>query len=224
MLPDATALRETANALAIAERSGDEFALGATRFARGITLVHRDGPEREAGFALLAQAREAALRGAVHFDGCAGCRHPPRTAEGQVRRPRRRHRTCAGGLNDLFDSGGAVWSVLATTVLVEALLRRGADGDLRDAQAAIELLAAVPTDPGFVLHEIPLLRLRRWRRPAATRPLSGLCGPLSRQGDGVRFRGPHGAGRGDDMTAATSCRTWGRATGERPLFVMPAAH
>jgi len=49
---------------------------------------------------------------------------------------------------------------LATTVLVEALLRRGADGDLQDAQAAIEKLAAVPTDPGFVLHEIPLLRLR----------------------------------------------------------------
>ena len=50
--------------------------------------------------------------------------------------------------------------MLATTVLVEALLRRGADGDLQDAQAAIDRLAAVPTDPGFVLHEIWLLRLR----------------------------------------------------------------
>ena len=33
-------------------------------------------------------------------------------------------------LDDLFDSGGAIWSALATTVLVEALLRRGGDGDL----------------------------------------------------------------------------------------------
>ena len=48
LLPDATVLRETADALAIAERSGDEIALHFTRFARGITLVHRDGPEREA--------------------------------------------------------------------------------------------------------------------------------------------------------------------------------
>jgi adenylate cyclase len=50
----------------------------------------------------------------------------------------------------------------ATTVLVEALLRRGADGDPQDAHAAIDRLvgAAVPTDPSFVLHEIPLLRLR----------------------------------------------------------------
>jgi len=27
-------------------------------------------------------------------------------------------------------------------------------------QAAIDTLAAVPTDPGFVMHELPLLRMR----------------------------------------------------------------
>ena len=63
-------------------------------------------------------------------------------------------------VDELFDSGGSVWSALATAVLVEALLRRSADGDLAEAQAAIDRLAAVPTDPGFVLHEIFLLRLR----------------------------------------------------------------
>jgi adenylate cyclase len=63
-------------------------------------------------------------------------------------------------LEDLFDSGGAIWSVLATTVLVEALLRRGEDGDLQEAQAAIDGLAAVPTDPGFVLNDVWLPRLR----------------------------------------------------------------
>ena len=47
-----------------------------------------------------------------------------------------------------------------TSVLVEALLRRNADGDVQQAQAAIDRLAAVPTEPGFVLHELPLLRLR----------------------------------------------------------------
>jgi adenylate cyclase len=31
---------------------------------------------------------------------------------------------------------------------------------LDEARAAIESLAAVPTDPGFVLYELPLLRLR----------------------------------------------------------------
>jgi hypothetical protein len=32
--------------------------------------------------------------------------------------------------------------------------------DRQEAQAAIDRLAAVPTDPGFVLHELPLLRSR----------------------------------------------------------------
>ena len=48
----------------------------------------------------------------------------------------------------------------ATAALVDSLLRGGSDSDLLEAEAAIERLAAVPTDPGFVLNEIPLLRLR----------------------------------------------------------------
>jgi adenylate cyclase len=160
LLPDATALRDTADALAGAERSGDEFPLGATRFARGITLAHLDGPEREAGFALLAKVREAAVHGRFNLTVVP-------VVDIHLAQQKARSgdlddaiELARAVLNDLFDSGGTIWSVLATTVLVEALLRRCADGDLRDAHAAIDRLAAVPTDPGFVLHEIWLLRLR----------------------------------------------------------------
>jgi adenylate cyclase len=45
-------------------------------------------------------------------------------------------------------------------VFVESLFRRGSEDDLRAAREAIERLAALPTDPGFVLKEIWLLRLR----------------------------------------------------------------
>ncbi len=48
----------------------------------------------------------------------------------------------------------------ATATLVEALLRRGGAADFREAGAAVDRLAAVPTEPGFVLNEIYLLRLR----------------------------------------------------------------
>jgi adenylate cyclase len=61
---------------------------------------------------------------------------------------------------DLFSSGEMIYREPAATVLVEALLRRGSHVDLEDAQAAIDRLAAVPTDPGFVLHRLPLLRGR----------------------------------------------------------------
>jgi hypothetical protein len=48
----------------------------------------------------------------------------------------------------------------AVAALVELLIRRGGERDLAEVNAAIERLAAVPTDPGFVLHELPLLRMR----------------------------------------------------------------
>jgi adenylate cyclase len=62
--------------------------------------------------------------------------------------------------DELFNSGGCIWTALATTVLVDALLQRRSDDDLDEAASAIDQLAAVPTDPGFTPREITLLRLR----------------------------------------------------------------
>jgi len=160
LLPDATALRDTADAVERAERSGDEMALHVARFARGITLAHRDDPQREAGFALLAQVRDAAVQQRFSLQIV-----PVVDIHLAEQKARSGDLDGAIGLaravvDDLFDSGGAFWSAPATNVLVEALLRRGSDGDLAEAQAAIDRLAALPTDPGFVLHEIWLLRLR----------------------------------------------------------------
>jgi adenylate cyclase len=160
LLPDATALRETTDALQLTERSGDDIALLLARSARGITLVHQHGPEREHGWELLAQVREAAVQQRfaltivpvvdIHLAQEEARSGDLDAAVGLAR----------AVVDDLFDSGGAVWSAPAIDVLAEALLRRGTDGDLAEAQAAIDRLAAVPTDPGFVLHEIWLLRLR----------------------------------------------------------------
>jgi adenylate cyclase len=160
VLPDATALRETADALAIAERSGDDIAVLLARSARGITLAYQHGPERDAGFALLAQVREAAMQQRFTL-----------TVVPVVDIVIAQQKATSGDLDDavglaravvhdLFDSGGAVWSAPVTAVLVEALLRRGSDGDLPEAQTAVDRLAAAPTDRGFALHEIFLLRLR----------------------------------------------------------------
>jgi len=160
LLGDATALRDTTDALASAEQSGDDIALVLAQVSLATTLAHRDGSERERGWELLAQVRDTALRErftltVVPFVDIHLAQQKARSGDldGAIELAR-------AVLEDLFDSGGAIWSVLATTVLVEALLQRGAGGDLEDAQAEVERLAAVPTDPGFVLHEIWLLRLR----------------------------------------------------------------
>jgi hypothetical protein len=53
-----------------------------------------------------------------------------------------------------------LWGVPATGVLVETLLDRCADGDVAEAEAAIERLAEAPADEGLVVREIWLLRLQ----------------------------------------------------------------
>ncbi len=61
----------------------------------------------------------------------------------------------------LFREGRLLlWAVPATGVLVETLPDRGADGDVAEAEAAIELLAAAPTDDGLAVRDIWLLRQR----------------------------------------------------------------
>jgi hypothetical protein len=47
-----------------------------------------------------------------------------------------------------------------TDVLVATLLDRGADGDMAEAEAATERLAAAPTEEGFVPRDVIVLRLR----------------------------------------------------------------
>jgi hypothetical protein len=61
----------------------------------------------------------------------------------------------------LFREGRLLaWGVPATGVLVETLLDRGAEGDVAEAQAAIERLAVASADYGLAVRDILLLRLR----------------------------------------------------------------
>jgi adenylate cyclase len=160
LLPDAAALHETAELLEVTQRSSDDFTLASARFARGLVLVAHDGPRRADGLALLAAAREAAVQ--ERFTMITAAMVDTVLAEEKAR---------AGDLDGSIDlsraalewdfaSGDRVFGGPPTAVLVEALLRRGADTDLEEAQAAIDRLATVPTEPGFVLHDIFLLRLR----------------------------------------------------------------
>jgi adenylate cyclase len=159
-LPDADDLRNTAEALSSAEQSGDDLALDGARVVRGATLLHQSGPGRETGIELLEQT-------------CERCRNQQfsmialQVLEILIAREKARR----GDLTDAIDlaravltglsgSGTCTWGALATAALVEALLRRRDEHDLGEARVAIDELAAVPTDPGFVLHDIWLLRLR----------------------------------------------------------------
>ncbi|MFZ1175549.1 MAG: cyclase, partial [Mycobacterium sp.] len=160
LVPDATALRDTAEFLSIAEQSGDDLALDLARGVHGLALAYQDGPVRERGVELLAKVRERAADNRFTMTNLP-------LADVHIAREKARTGDIGGAIelartvvDDLFNSGGCIWTALATSVLVEALLQRGGAGDLDEAASAIDQLAAVPTDPGLVLNEISLLRLR----------------------------------------------------------------
>jgi hypothetical protein len=64
-------------------------------------------------------------------------------------------------VDDLLRAGQLLsWGVPATGVLVETLLDRGAESDMVDAEAAIDRLAAAPSDQRLAMRDIWLLRMR----------------------------------------------------------------
>jgi adenylate cyclase len=160
ILPDEAALQETAEILELAERSGDDFTLGSAQLVRGLCLVRQDSHQRGDGFDLLARTREASLKERLPTLAA-------RVAESEVAKEMARTDDLTGAIevsravvDDEFDTGEMLYRASAVMALVELLLQRATDADLQEAQAAVNRLAATPTEPGFVLYEIHLLRLR----------------------------------------------------------------
>ncbi len=153
-------MAETAEALESAERCGDDFALDSARLSHGMVLVNGDAAHRPAGFEFLDQYREASVRhgyttNSVRFVDTETAKERARLGDfdGAIEMART-------VVDFLFNTGDMTSRGPAVSVLAESLLRRGTESDVAEATAAIDRLAAVPTDPGFVLHELPLLRLR----------------------------------------------------------------
>jgi hypothetical protein len=63
-------------------------------------------------------------------------------------------------VDELHQAGRLGYGVFGTGVLVEALLERGAEGDMAEAQQEIDQLANLPAYDGSAMLEITLLRLR----------------------------------------------------------------
>ena len=159
LLADDDAVRETAEAVRIAEECGDDVALEIAHIAQGLVLSRRaTAAERDLALELLRQARDAHVRQRklVRDDGG----YPDRGIDRRGGRGPGAIESARSIVDQLFENGEMFLRGAATAALVETLLRRGSDTDVQEAAAAIERLAAVPTDPGFVLNEIPLLRMR----------------------------------------------------------------
>ena len=160
--PDDSAVREIEDALEVAERSGDDDALVLNRVTLGLALVHRPtAAERDRGEKLLAEVSEVFLRQrhmllALPLVELYLARERARRGGRDEAIPLMR-----AAVDDLVRQGQLLAvGIVGTGVLVETMLDRGAEGDVAEAEAAIERLAAAPADDGLAVRDIWLLRLR----------------------------------------------------------------
>ena len=125
----------------------------------GIALLNRDAAaDRRRGLELMVQFREVVRERGLFL--------VPVTELWVAReRARRGDRDAAipvmrQAVDELHQAGRLFYGVWGTGVLVETLLERGAEGDLAEAQEAIDRLANLPADDGSAVRDITLLRLR----------------------------------------------------------------
>ncbi|KUI11555.1 cyclase [Mycobacterium sp. GA-1285] len=160
LLADESARRAVEETMQIAEASGNDRALVGAEFNLGVALLYQDAAtDRHRGLAMLTHARDVWLPRRV----------PSLVPVAEVlvarERARRGDRDAAipmirQAADELRHAGRHGWGVLGTSFLVEALLERGAEGDLAEAQQAISRLADRQAEDDSAMLAITLLRLR----------------------------------------------------------------
>jgi len=161
LLVDDTTLAELAEALRITEESSDDVALAMATYVLAIALSRRDSPaDRQRGLELLAQVRDMCLHQRFYLSEMPlidfwTAREIARRGDRDGAIPQLRR-----AVDDMLDAGQLGQWVGANALFVETLIERGADRDLADAEAAVNQLAAVSADHGWVISEVWLLRLR----------------------------------------------------------------
>jgi hypothetical protein len=157
---DDSALRAIEEAAQTARSVSSDIVLSfAEKFTLGAVLLYRDAAaDRHRGLELAAQAREWARERIPYMV-------PSVEVVVAQERARRGDRDAAISVmrkaaDELYQAGRLPYGVACTGILVETLLERGAEGDLAEAQEAIDRLANLRAAQGWAFREITLLRLR----------------------------------------------------------------
>ncbi|OBF80701.1 cyclase [Mycobacterium sp. 852002-51163_SCH5372311] len=157
---DNAALNELENALQVAEACGNNYAAGSIKYTLGPVLWLRGGAtDRQRGRELLARARDMSLTDQFPRSELALIdlfQGYDRALEGDYDNALPRMRK---SIDELSNRHQFVYQVGALPLLVQTLLRRGFPGDLAEAEALVQRLAAIP-GAEWVARDIMVLRLR----------------------------------------------------------------
>jgi adenylate cyclase len=161
LLNEERAIADVAEIVSAADRFGEQVAIDLARAAYGVILTYQDGFDRDTGARILQELHEAS-----HRRGFTIPNNRP-LVDAHLAREMGRLGDVDGAIElarSAVDqnrrSGETIWRGAKTAILVDLLLMRGSEADVRQAGSIVAKLAAVPTDPGFKVYEIWLLRLR----------------------------------------------------------------
>jgi class 3 adenylate cyclase len=151
-------VRASEEAVQTAHSASSDRALGLAGYTLAVGLLNQDhAADRRRGLELMMQTRDIWLRKRALFlipvtdlwAAMETARRGDRDAAIQVMRQ---------AVDELRQAGNLFYGVWGAGVLVETLLERGAEGDLAEAEEAIDRLANMSADSAML--EITLLRLR----------------------------------------------------------------
>jgi len=141
--PGDAILHEMTEILSSAEQTGEDVAFGLAKSNVAFALLHRDGQSRPYALELLGQIRDIAMR-----------QRYSRTAIPMIDVFVAQDLALKGDLDGAVElaqavvdeevnGGGVIFVPMATNALVEALLQRGTNVDIQEAQSAIDRMASV---------------------------------------------------------------------------------
>jgi hypothetical protein len=155
-----SAVRVSEEAVQTAQRASSDRALGLAAYTLAVGLLNRDAAaDRHRGLEFMMQARDIWLRKRALF-------LIPVTDLWAARETARRGDPDAAievmrqAVDELRQAGNLFYGAWGAVVLLEALLERGTQDDLNEAQKAIDGLTVLWVDDGSAMREITLLRLR----------------------------------------------------------------
>ncbi len=158
---DDSAVHAIEEAVQIAEATSNDLALLTAEYTLAIALLNRDtAADHHRGLELVTQVRDMQLRRQVAPQILP-------VTELWAARERARRGDHDGAIpvmrsvvDELHRAGRPFFGLWCTGLLVETLLDRGAEGDLAEAEQALDRLANLPVYDGSATPEITLLRLR----------------------------------------------------------------
>lgn len=129
------ALHDTADAVRIAERSGDDFTVGFARFTRALVLIHHESADTAAGLELFAAVRELSAQERLSMTMLPPIDTHLARAQADAGDLDGAIELCRNAFNGLHATSGILYVGMSAELLGELLLRRGEAGDFDEVGA-----------------------------------------------------------------------------------------